>query len=113
MFDDLSSLENQTEEAQTSSEDGDKPARSLSRWSHVVALLVFCLVYFPFQNHPWAWPVAIAVSYSAFVFAIAIGLSLDYADDFFGDPRIPRFVAKLLLPHAPILTVIAFAAWLW
>lgn len=113
MFDDISSLEGQTQEDQNSSEEKDKPARSLSRWSHVVALVVFCLVYFPLQNHPWVWPVAIAISYSTFVFAIAIGLSLDYADDFFGDPRIPKYVAKLLLRHAPILAVITFAAWLW
>lgn len=74
---------------------------------------VFCLLYFPFQSHSWSWPIAIAVSYSAFVFAIAIGLSLDYADDFFGDSRIAKYVGLLLLQHAPLLATITLAAWLW
>ncbi len=113
MFDDLSSLENQAEESQKPSEEDDKPARSLSRWSHVIAGLIFCLLYFPFRGHPWSWPVAIAASYSAFVFAIALGLSLDYGDDFFGDPRVPEYVAGLLLPHLVILVPITLLAYLW
>lgn len=112
MFDDLSSLENQTEDAQKPSEEEDKPARSLSRWSHVIAGLIFCLLYLPFRTHPWSWPVAIAVSYSAFVFAIALGLSLNDADDFFGDPRVPEYVATLLVPHALILVPVTFLAYL-
>jgi hypothetical protein len=88
MFDDLTSLEGQAEVAQKSEEEEDKPARSLSRWSHVIAGLVFCLMYFPFQDHPWSWLAAIAASYSAFAFAIALGLALDDADDFFGDSRV-------------------------
>ena len=113
MFDDLTSLEGRAEEAQKPSEEEDKPARSLSRWSHVIAGLVFCLMYFPFQDHPWSWVVAIAVSYSAFTFAIALGLALDDADDFFGDSRVLRCVATLLLPHALILAGITLAAYLW
>jgi len=113
MFDDLASLENQTEDAQKPSEEEVKPARSLSRWSHVIAGFIFCLLYFPFRAHSWGWPVAIAASYSAFVFAIALGLSLDYADDFFGDSRVPEYVSTLLLPHALILAPITYAACLW
>ncbi len=113
MFDDLSSSESQTERAQRVSEEEDKPARSLSRWSHVIAGLVFCLMYFPFRNHAWSWPVAIAISYTAFVFAIALGLSLDYGDDFFGAPRVPEYVATLLLPHAVILAPVTLLAYLW
>lgn len=37
------------------------------------------------------------------MFAIALGLSLDYGDDFFGDPRVPEYVATLLLLHLLIL----------
>jgi len=113
MFDELSGLENQSEAQQASVEEADKPARSLSRWSHVIAGIVFCLVYFPFQGHPWNWPVACAVSYTVFVFAIALGLSLDDADDFFGDPRVSKVVAILLLPHALILMPVTFFAYLW
>jgi hypothetical protein len=113
MFDDLSSLENETEDAQKSSEEEDKPARSLSRWSHVIAGLILCLLYLPFRSHPWSWPLAIAVSYSAFVFAIALGLSLDDAADFFGDLRVPEYVATLLPQHSLILAPVTFLAYLW
>src|SRR6202522_633249 len=64
-----------------------EPSRWLFKWSHVIAGLVFCFLYFPFKGHPWRFPVAIAVSYSVYAFAIALGLGLDYADDFLGDPR--------------------------
>ena len=113
MFDDLSSLENQTEDTQKTSEVKDEPSRWLSRWSHVIAGLVFCFLYFPFKGHPWCWYVAIAGSYSVFVFAIALGLGLDDRDDFFGDPQVPKYVATLLLPHIPILVLITSAAYLW
>jgi hypothetical protein len=113
MFDDSTSLENETEDAQEPSEEEDKPARSLSRWSHVIAGLVACLLYLPFRDHPWSWPVALAVAYTVFVFAIALGLSLDDADDFFGDPYVPKCVATLLLPHGLILAPVTFLAYLW
>lgn len=114
LFDESSGLENQRSEgAQQVSEEEDKPARSLSRWSHVIAGLVFCLLYFPFDDHPWSWPVACAVSYTTFVYAIALGLSLDDAADFFGDPRAPKYAATLLLPHALILAPVTFLAYLW
>ena len=113
MFDDLNSFDGRAEEAQKPSEGEDKPARSLSRWSHVIAGLVFCLIYLSFQNHPWSSLVAIAVSYSAFTFAIALGLALDNADDFFGDSRAFRCVATLFLPHALILAGVMLVAYLW
>jgi hypothetical protein len=113
MFDGLSSRENQTEDAQKLPEEEDKPARSLSRWSHVIAGLIFCLLYLPFRDRPWSWPVAISVSYSVFVFAIALGLSLNDGADFFGDPLVPEYVAKLLLPHALILAPVTLLAYLW
>lgn len=113
MFDESLGLDNRPEETQKSSEEEDKPARDLSRWSHVIAGLVFCLLYFPFQHHPWSWLVAIAASYSVFTFAIALGLALDDSDDFFGDSRAARCVAALLLPHAPILALIMLGGFLW
>jgi hypothetical protein len=113
MFEDSSSLENQAQETQKPSEEEGQPSRWLSRWSHVIAGLVFCLLYFPFQSHPWCWPVAIAGSYTVFAFAIALGLAFDNTDDFFGDPRAPKNVAKLLMPHTLILALIILAAYLW
>jgi hypothetical protein len=110
---DLSSLENQTEDTEKASKVEDEPSRWLSKWSHVIAGLVFCLLYLPFQSHPWCWYVAIAGSYTVFAFAIALGLGLDCADDFFGDSRVFKYVAVLLLPHALILVVITSAVYLW
>ena len=55
---------------------------------------------------------AVAASYSAFAYAIGLGLSLTNADDFFGDARIPKYVAKLLPYHALILTPVTLIAWL-
>jgi len=112
MFDDLASLQGRAEKVQEPEKE-DKPARSLSRWSHVIAGLVFCFMYFSFRDHPWSWLVAIAVSYSSFAFAIALGLALDDADDFFGDSRVLGCVATLLLPHALILAGVTLAAFLW
>jgi hypothetical protein len=113
MFDDPSSLENQTEDTQKAPKAEDEPSRWLSKWSHVIAGVVFCLLYFSFQSHPWCWYGAIAGSYTVFAFAIALGLGLDCADDFFGDSRVPMYFAVLLLPHALILVLITFAAYLW
>lgn len=114
MFDDISSLENQTEDSQKRSDDEDEPStRMLSLWSHVIAILIFCLLYFPFERHSWGWLVAIACSYTAFVFAIALGVGLDFGDDFFGDARTPEYVATLFLPHALILMLVVPAAYIW
>jgi len=113
MFDDSTKLENQNEGTQEPSEEADQPSRWLSRWSHVIAGVAFCLLYFPFQNRPWSLYVAVAGSYSVFAFAIALGLGLDCVDDFFGDPEVPKFVSALLLPHSLMLALITLATYLW
>jgi len=114
MFDDISSLENQPEASQKPSDDEDEPStRILSVWSHVIAGVIFCLLYFPFESHRWSWLVAIGCSYTAFVFAIALGVGLDFGDDFFGDARTPEYVATLLLPHALFLMLVVPAAYMW
>lgn len=110
MFDDLSSLDNETEKA---SDEKDEPSRWLSRWSHVFAALAFCLLYFPLTDHPWCLYIAIAGSFSVFVFAIALGLGLDTADVFFGDPQVTKYVAIMLLPHILVLILIMSATYLW
>jgi hypothetical protein len=85
----------------------------MSMWSHVISVLAWCVVYYPFQPHPWALPFSVAVSYTAFVFSIAVGLSMNDISDFFGDLRVPRYVATLLLPHSRFLAPIMLAAYLW
>jgi hypothetical protein len=114
MFDELSGTEDSPEEMQkTLAADAAKPARDLYRWSHVIGLLAFCLLYFPFQHYRWSLLVAFAVSYSVFTFAIALGLALDDSSDFFGDSRAVKCVAALQLPHALILTLITVGGYLW
>jgi hypothetical protein len=113
MFDDLDTAEQETEEEQKPSEEDDKPIRGLSRWSHVIAIIIFSLLYFPLKSHPWSLYVAVAGAYSAFVFAIALGLALENLDDIFGDPRIPRYVATLFVPHLPVLGMIILATYVW
>jgi hypothetical protein len=113
MFDELPGSDDRRGPSHDLSDEQNKPARNLSRWSHVIAGLVFCLIYFPFQHHPWSWLVAVAVSYTVFTFAIALGLSLDDSDDFFGDSRAARCAAAMLLPHAPILALITLGGYEW
>jgi hypothetical protein len=111
MSDDLSNLAGQSEGLQESSEKEEWPPRS--RWCALIASLAFLVTYFPLRHHSWIVPISVAVSYSVMVFAIALGFSMRDADDFLGDPRVPRYTATLLLPHAPLLALITLAAWLW
>ena len=113
MFDDSSNLESLNQDAHASSKDENKGFSSISRWSVLVAMAVFCLLYFPFQNYPWSWLVAIAGSYTVIAFGFAVGSVVKDADDFFGDPRVPKSLTTLLLPHAVILIPIMSGAYLW
>jgi hypothetical protein len=97
-------------------EDGkNNRATSFPRWLALIAFLIFLLIYLPFQNHRWSWFAAIASSYTVAVFGIALDSVLDFADadDFFGDSRVPRYMAAILLPHALLLVPIMLGAWLW
>jgi len=114
MFDNLSNLEDQTEqpqEAQKPSEEEDKPY--LWRWSPIICLLVFCALYFPLRSHPWSWPLAIASAYSVLVFIVAFNFGFSDSSDLFGDSRAPKYVLTLLLPHALFLALLMLAAYLW
>lgn len=113
MFDDLSSSENLGEEAQKPSEEERERSSFLSCWSPIIAGLVFSCLYYPLKNHPWSWFVAIASSYSVFVFVITFGSGFNDSSDFFGDPRAPKCVATLLLPHALLLALVMLAAYFW
>jgi hypothetical protein len=115
VFDDLSKPEDPTEDGKESTEMKDSGTRSFSRWFALIALLVFFLIYLPFRSHPWSWFAAIACSYTVAVLGIALDSVFDFADadDFFGDSRIPRYVAMLLLPHALVLVPIMLGAYFW
>lgn len=115
MFDELNRLEGETEEGKESADKQDTRTGSFSRWLALIACLIFLLIYLPFRNHPWSWFVAIAASYTVSVFGIALDSALDFsdADDFFGESLVPRYVSRLLLPHALILMPIMLGAYLW
>ncbi len=115
MLDDVRSLEGQTEDGEESTEKQGKGTSSFSRWLAFIAFLLFLLIYLPLRNHPWGWFAAIAGSYTVAVLGIALDSALDFADadDFFGDSRIPGYVATLLLPHTLILVPIMLGAYLW
>ncbi len=111
MAEESSNLGNQSENVQESS--GKEDGSTRSRWCALFASLVFSVTYFPFRHHPWILPVSVALTYSVMVFGIALAFSLSDTDDFFGDPRVPKYAATLLLPHMPLLSLITLAAWLW
>jgi hypothetical protein len=113
VFEDSLGIEDQTEDDPKRSEGDEKPSWWVGRWAHVLALPVFCIVYFPFQKYPWAWHVAIASSYSVFVFCRAFGTTLGDADDFFGNSKVPRLLANLVIPHVLILALIVLGVSLW
>lgn len=106
MFDDL-------ETAETKTEDEERPSSQLYRWAHFPGLLVFGLLILPLHRHPWGWQIAIACGYSVFVFWFAFGSVLNDADDFFGDPRVLRYGARLLIPHLLVLAPLIAGVTLW
>jgi len=106
MFEDLDAAEKR-------SEDDEKPSSNLYRWSHFHALLVFGVLIIPFHGYSWGWQVAIAGGYTVYVFWFAFGSVLHDADDFFGDPRVLPYAAKLLVPHLLVLAILIPAVSLW
>lgn len=78
-----------------------------------MAAVAFGLLFLPFKDHPWSLYVAVAGSYSVLVFGLAFGSAFEDADDFFGNSQVPRYIAKLLIPHALILALIALGVSRW
>ena len=113
MFDDLETAERKTDDEQTPAGGENKPSPQLYRWAHFPALLVFGVFFLLFRHHPWRWQIAIGSAYTVYVYFFAFGSVLRDLDDFFGDPRVPRFASKLLIPHALILALIACGIFEW
>jgi hypothetical protein len=109
MFDDLETAEKKTEPA-----DGDEtPSSQLYRWAHFPAFLVFGLLIIPLHGYRFGWHIAIAGAYTVYVFFFAFGSVLRDADDFFGDLRVPRYAAELLIPHLLALALLMSGVTLW
>ena len=75
----------------------------IGRWAHAIAMVVFCLLYFPFDAHVWSCQIAITFSYIAFVFCCTCGLAFSDSDDFFGNLQVPEYIAKLLARQILVL----------
>jgi hypothetical protein len=112
MFDDIETAEQKTE-ASSPDADGEDRSSQLYRWAHFPAFAVGILLFFLFHRYPWRWQVAIGGSYTVYVFFFAFGSVISDADDFFGDPRMPRYAARLLLAHLPILALVLCGVTLW
>jgi len=113
MPDDFLDLGKQGGDEHTSSDDEVKPSSGLYRWAHFPAGLVFVILFILFSGQPWRWHIAIGGSYTVYVFFFAFGTVLRDLDDFLGDSRVPRFTAKLLIPHAFCLAPIIAGVSLW
>ena len=95
-----------------------KPTEEISswwigRWAHVIAGIFFCVLYFSLSGFAWSWQVAVTLAYVVFVFCCACGLSFQDSDDFFGDPKVPEYVANLLGRQFVILALVSLGAYEW
>jgi len=113
MFEDSLGVENQTEDDQNSSESNEKSSWWVGRWAHVIAGVVFCLLYFPFSDRFWSWQVAITLSYAVFMLCCTCGLAFRDSDDFFGNLQVPRYMTTLLIRQVVILMLVSLGAYLW
>jgi hypothetical protein len=114
MFDDLETAESKTEEiSQNSSEDQQTSSWWIGRWSHVIAGVVFCLLYFPFDGYSWSWQVAITVAYIVFMLCCTCGMAFKDSDDFFGSFTVQEYMAKLLVRQILVLALVSLALYLW
>jgi hypothetical protein len=113
MFDDLDTAEGKTADEQTSADDEGKSSWWIGRWAHVIAGVVFCLLYLPFEDRFWSWQLAITSSYVVFMLCCSCGLAFKDADDFFGNLQVPRYMGKLLIRQVVVLALVSLGAYLW
>jgi hypothetical protein len=97
----------------TSSDREKEPSFPLYRWAHIPALLAFGILFILLRGQAWRWQIAIGGSYTIYVFLFAVGSVLRNWDDFFGDSRVPSFVARMLIPHVFFLALIISGVTLW
>lgn len=113
MFDDLETGEKKTEDEQAPPEDEKGSHWWIGRWAHVIAGLVFCLLYFPFKDRFWSWQVAITVTYVVFMLCCTCGLAFKDADDFLGNLQVPLYMGTLLIRQVFVLALISLGAYVW
>ena len=85
----------------------------IGRWAHVIAGLLFCLVYFPLDDRVWSWQVAATLSYVVFMLCCTCGLSFQDSDDLFGNLPVARYMGSLLVRQFVILALISIGLYEW
>jgi hypothetical protein len=108
MFDSLPDVEDEGE-----ARDRAKSSWWIGRWAHVIAMVVFSLLYFPFADRFWSWQVAITLSYIVFMLCCTCGLAFRDSDDFFGNLRVAQFMGDLLIRQIVILALVSVGAYFW
>ena len=109
MFDSLPDRD----DGQDVSTDGEKSSWWIGRWAHVIAMVFFSVLYFPFSEHFWSWQLAIAGSYIVFILCCTCGLAFRDSDDFFGNLQVWQYLGKLLVRQILILILVSVGAYLW
>ena len=113
MPDEYIDLRSESEQNDKPPEDSEKSSWWIGRWAHVIALSVFCLLYFPFSDRFWSWQFAVTSTYVVFIVCCTCGMAFRDSDDFFGNLKVPRYMAKLLIRQASVLALISLGAYLW
>jgi hypothetical protein len=113
MPDDYIDLNNQQDDGDKLPETEEVTSWWIGRWAHVIAGLVFCVLYFPLSDHIWSWQAAVMLSYIVFVLCCTCGLSFQDSDDFFGSPEVVRYIAILLVRQFVILALISLFFFEW
>lgn len=109
MFDSLPDEEN----AAKASNNDQQSSWWIGRWSHVIAMIVFSLLYFPFADRFWSWQVAITVSYIMFMLCCTCGMAFRDSDDFFGNLTVAQYMGDLLIRQIVILALVSVVAYFW
>lgn len=111
MFDSLPDAED--EDVAQADEAEERSAGGIWRVPHIPAAVAFCLLYFPLKGYAWGCYLAIGIAFTLFVFMFALGSRLNDLDDFFGDSAVPKYAAKLLIPHSVVLGFVLAAVFMW
>jgi len=111
MFDSLPDAENEAEETRVPNE--EKSSWWIGRWAHVIAMVAFSVLYFPFTDHFWSWQLAITLSYVVFMLCCTCGLAFRDSDDLFGNPKVVQYMGDLLIRQIVILALVSVVAYFW
>ena len=113
MPDDYVDLKSQDGKKQDPQETEEMNSWWIGRWAHVVAGLLFCVLYFPLSSYVWSWQAAATLSYIVFMVCCTCGLSFQDSDEFFGDLAVPEYIGSLVMRQILILAFISVGFYEW